>query len=152
MGDDNLQRRIEDIHQQANAEPDVPDLLMQKIVQELGEMAQREAVIAGQVASLKAAQEQHRTKIDALADSQQKITQRLEQPRPRPDTTPSQRQLTEADVDQRIKEKLLIFKVKVGCALAVIGLIVAAAVLFWPDDSHDEAHSEPQKGAMTHAL
>ncbi len=150
MGDDNIQRRIEDIHQQANAGPDVPDVLMQKIVQELGEMAQREAVLVRQVTSQEEAQEQHRTQIDSLADGQQKITQILEQSRPEP--TPTPQQLTEADVDQRIKEKLLIFKVKMGCALAVIGLIVAAIVLFWPDASNDEAHSESQKGALTYAL
>jgi hypothetical protein len=123
---------------------------MQKVVQELGEMAQREAVLVRQVICLEEAQEQHRTKINSLSDGQQKITQMLEQSRPEP--TPTPQQLTEADVDERIKEKLLIFKVKMGCALAVIGLIVAAAVLLWSDDSHDEAHSDSQKGALTYAL
>lgn len=141
MSGQDYKKRIDRILGQANSEPKAPDVLIQKLAQELGIMAERQAISDGKIEQLKQAQQKQSASLDSFSERQDQLARHVRCQAPAPSA-----ESLKADIGEYFGDKFLEFKVQVGCALCVFGLVVAA-LFFWADSGHDTA-AEPPKGAL----
>lgn len=144
-------RRIREATKKAEAEASASesavDAFTQKMVQEIVTVKRQNDALASEVREARQEQQKQAAELDALRSKQQRMEARLHKQQEQLAQQPARPIPSPSDIDARIRDKLLVFKVQLGCIVCGIAL-VAAAFWLWPNDGE----AKPEQPATTHTL
>ena len=122
-----------------------PDVLTQKIVQELMKIKRQNAELTEQVKEIRLEQQKQSAELNALKSRHRTQIERQNQQQERAASKAQATAASATDTKMYVDDKLLTFKVQLGCFCFVVALVVA---VFWFVSERDDL--EPQQSSTTH--